>query len=100
MVTFTHAFLLKGVDRILPLGDYPVIMDEELIEGLSSCAYRRVSTMILVRMQSHRASSVEIVTIDPSDLQAAQGRDAATHELPPTNVAAQSDGNRTFRPGR
>ena len=94
-MTFTHAFLLKGVDRTLPPGDYPVITDEELIEGLSFSAYRRVSTMILVR-QSHRASSVEMVTIDPSDLQAAQDRDAATHLLLPTNVAAQSDGNRTI----
>jgi hypothetical protein len=96
IVTFTHAFLLKGVDRILPPGDYPVITDEELIEGLSFSAYRRVSTMILVPMQSHRASSVEMVTIDPSDLQAAQDRDAATHQLLPTNVAAHSDWNRTI----
>ena len=39
IVTFAHAFLLKGVDRILPPGEYPVIMDEELIEGLSFSAY-------------------------------------------------------------
>jgi hypothetical protein len=77
IVTFTHAFLLKGVDRTLPPGDYPVITDEDLIEGLSFSAYRRVSTMILVPAQSHRASTVEMVTIDPSDLQAAQDRDAA-----------------------
>jgi hypothetical protein len=96
MVIFTHAFFLKGVDRILPPGEYPVIMDEELIEGLSFAAYRRISTMIFVPMQSYRASSVEMVTIDPSDLQAAQDRDAATHKLPPTNVAAQSDENRTI----
>jgi hypothetical protein len=32
---------------------------------LSSSACRRVSTMILVPAQSHRISSVEMVTIDP-----------------------------------
>ena len=31
-VTFAHPFLLKGVDRTLPPGDYRVVTDEELIE--------------------------------------------------------------------
>jgi len=80
MVTFTHAFVLKGVDRALPAGAYPVITDEELIEGLSFAAYRRVSTIILAPTESHRATSLEMVTIDPADLQAARDRDAATHD--------------------
>ena len=75
-VVFTKPFLLKGVDRILPAGDYRVVTDEELIEGLSFPVYRRVSTMIFVPAQSHPASSVEMVAIDPIDLQAAQDRDA------------------------
>jgi hypothetical protein len=33
--------------------------------------------MIFVPAQSHGASSVEMVTIDPDDLQVAQDRDAA-----------------------
>jgi hypothetical protein len=76
-VVFTRPFLLKGVDRILPAGDYRVATDEELIEGLSFPVYRRISTMIFVPAQSHPASSVEMVTIDPIDLQAARDRDAA-----------------------
>ena len=71
--------MLKGVDRELPAGDYRVVTDEELIEGLSFPVYRRVSTMIFVPAQAHRASSVEMVTIDPLDLQAAQDRDGSTH---------------------
>jgi hypothetical protein len=74
---FTRPFLLKGVDRILPAGDYRVVTDEELVEGLSFPVYRRTSTMIFVPAQSHSASSVEMVVIDPIDLQAAQDRDAA-----------------------
>ncbi len=46
---FSKPFLLKGVDRILPAGDYRVVTDEELIEGLSFPAYRRVATMIFYR---------------------------------------------------
>ena len=36
-VVFSKPFLLKG--RILPAGDYRVVTDEELIEGLSFPAY-------------------------------------------------------------
>ena len=49
--------------------------DEELIEELSFPVYRRVATMIFVPAETHRASSVEMVTIDPQELQAAQERD-------------------------
>ena len=79
-MAFIHPFLLKGVDRILPPGDYEVVTDEELIEGLSFPVYRRVSTMIFVPGLSHHLSSVEMVTVDPFDLQATQDRDAATHQ--------------------
>lgn len=77
-VTFAHPFLLKGVDRMLPAGDYKVTTDEELIQELSFPAYRRTATLIFVPAESHRASSVEMVAIDPHDLQEAQDRDAAT----------------------
>ena len=64
-VAFGHPFRLKGVDRVLPPGDYEVLTDEELIEGLSFPVYHRVSTAIIVPAQSHQASSVEMVVIDP-----------------------------------
>ena len=72
-VVFSHSFELKGVDRILPPGEYRIVTDEELIEELSFPVYRRVSTMIFVPANS--ASSVEMVAIDPQDLEAAQERD-------------------------
>ncbi len=72
-VTFAHPFLLKGVDRILAAGDYRIVTDEELIEELSFPVYRRVATMIFVPAES--GGAVEMVTIDPRDLQAAQELD-------------------------
>jgi hypothetical protein len=78
-VTFVHPFLLKGVDRLLPPGKYQVITDEELIDGLSFPVYRRVATIILVPAQAHPAASVEMVTVDPLELRAAQDRDAEAH---------------------
>ena len=74
-VVFSHSFELKGVDRILPPGEYRIVTDEELIEELSFPVYRRVATMIFVQAVSHHASSVEMVPFDPQELQAAQERD-------------------------
>jgi hypothetical protein len=74
--TFTKPFMLKGIDRLLPAGDYRVSTDEELIEGLSFPAYRRVATMIFV--PGLNRTSLEMVTIDPAELQAARERDAAS----------------------
>jgi hypothetical protein len=74
-VVFQHPFVLKGVDRTLPPGAYRVVTDEEQIEELSFPVYRRVATVIFVRAESGNASAVEMVTIDPRDLQAAQELD-------------------------
>jgi hypothetical protein len=76
---FIHPFFLKGIDRTLPPGEYQVITDEELIEGLSFPVYRRVSTMILVPSQFQPAASTEMVQVDPLDLQAALDQDAKEH---------------------
>jgi hypothetical protein len=75
-VTFRRSFWLKGVDRLLPPADYRVVTDEELIEGLSFSAYHRISTAIFVPAPS--GSAIEMVTIDPLDLEAALERDAAS----------------------
>lgn len=74
-VSFKNAFLLRGVDRTLPAGDYRVTTDEELIESLSFPVYRRLATMIFVPAQDQRGA-VEMVTIDPADLQTALRHDA------------------------
>ena len=86
IVTFARPFTLKGVDRIL----YRVVTDEELIEELSFPVYRRMATMIFVPADSHRASSVEMVTIDPLDLKEAQDRDAEIPEASSATVQSQS----------
>jgi hypothetical protein len=80
-IAFRRPFYLKGVDRLLPPGGYNVVTDEELIEGLSFSAYHRISTVMFVPAQS--GSAVEMVTIDPLNLEAALERDAASP--PPTS---------------
>jgi hypothetical protein len=84
-ITFHRPFNLKGVDRVLPPGDYRVVTEEELIEGLSFAAYHRVSTVIFVPAPS--GSAVEMVTIDPLELEAAQAQDAANRVHPVDSVS-------------
>jgi len=74
IVKFGHPFSIEGVGRVLPAGNYEVVTDQELIEGLSFPVYRRVLTMIIVPTQSS-LSSIEMLTIDPFDLTAAIERD-------------------------
>jgi hypothetical protein len=58
-VAFGRPFLVKGIDRVLPPGNYVVVTEEELVKGLSFPVYRRVSTTMMVPAQN-RPSSVEI----------------------------------------
>ena len=74
-ITFQHPFRLRGVDRLLPPGAYEVITDEEMIEGLSVPAFRRVATMIMVPAAQN--ATMEMVSIGSVDLADAQHADAS-----------------------
>lgn len=82
-VTFRQPFRLKSIDRQLPPGTYRLSVDEELIEEVSFPVYRRLATMIFVGDKS----SVEMWTIDPRELEAAQKRDDEQQAMPPKAVA-------------
>lgn len=77
-IAFNRPFSLKGVDRILPAGQYEVVTDEELIEELSFPVYRRVATMILAPTKT---SAIEMLTIDPLDLSDVIKRDVVAMDL-------------------
>jgi hypothetical protein len=83
IVTFHQPFSLEGVDRVLPPADYRVVTDEEVIEGLSFVAYHRVATSIFV--PSPYGSAVEMVSIDPLELEAAQAEDVSMHDMQPVD---------------
>jgi hypothetical protein len=76
-VTFTAPFSLSGVDEIHPPGDYAIAEDEELIDGLSWLAYRRVATFIhLPAICSTDRLKSQLVNIDHSELEGALREDA------------------------
>jgi hypothetical protein len=75
-ITFNHPFRIKGVDRLLSAGAYEVITDEEMIEGLSFPAFRRVATMIVVPAAAPRSATMEMISISSVALSDAQLLDA------------------------
>lgn len=76
-ITFDHPFSLTAVDELQPTGTYAVDIDEELIEGLSFLAYRRVATTIYLPLQPGNQGSVQAIRVDPQELTAAH------REMPP-----------------
>jgi hypothetical protein len=76
VVTFARPFRLGGHDRELPAGSYRVATDETLIEGLSFVAYRRDATLLrLPAISAGRRARVELLPVDPHDLDDALARD-------------------------
>lgn len=79
-VVFLHPAQMKGVDRVLAAGSYEIIIDEEMIEGLSFPCYRRTATMIMVPGVSQHQHAMQMLPITSVDLADAQQRDAvASH---------------------
>ena len=68
-------FPFKYVGRMPPPGDYRVVTDEEVIEGLSFTADHRRSTKSLCRPR--QGGAVWTTTINPMDLQAVHEQDVA-----------------------
>jgi len=77
VVTFKHPFLIRGIDRLLPAGDYEVVTDDEAIDGLSFAAFRCVATMIMVPAKDSRGLAMEMISITADDLTNAQRIDAS-----------------------
>ena len=69
-LVFERPFRLRDSDRTHPAGTYVVEIEEELLEGLSFEAYRRVATT-MTRQSDDRAARIEMFPVDPEALAAA-----------------------------
>ena len=74
-VTFTRPFSLRGNATEQPAGTYAVETDEQLLEGLSFPAYRRVATTIFLPSRPGGLVSGQLLTLDPLELNAAEKRE-------------------------
>ena len=91
-ISVSQPFELRDLDDIQPAGDYLLDTDEELIEGLSRLAYRRVATLLHLPSMSRpqkaaprysrsalRSSMRRWKKIELAEL---SGRRPASHALP------------------
>ncbi|GGC42354.1 hypothetical protein GCM10011504_20990 [Siccirubricoccus deserti] len=73
-VIFRRPFRLKGSAALEPAGTYTVETEEELIEGLSFPAWRRVSTTLT--RQAAGSATFQALPVSPQELAAMQAADA------------------------
>lgn len=78
VVAFHHPFLVSSRSGPLPAGQYRVETEEEMLEGLSFSAWRRVS-MTIARHGLASGRLVQAMAITPAEFAAAL---AATGEPP------------------
>lgn len=92
-VTFANPFSLSGFVGELPAGEYEVLVEEELIQGLSFEVWRRTATFLTVHGRGNHAGRTELRAISDSALKAALDRDAAvTGVNQDTDAAVPSQG--------
>jgi len=82
-LTFAHPFTLSGAEDVQAPGAYTVQTDEELLEGVSFLAYRRVATVIFVPLRHSGPRSLQAITVDPRELADALARDGSRADQQP-----------------
>jgi hypothetical protein len=75
VASFDEPFSLRNVEGVQPPGDYNVYVEDELIQGLSRAAYRRVSAILQLPSISSPQEQSRLVCVNASDLKAALMKD-------------------------
>ncbi|WP_460087695.1 hypothetical protein [Roseibium sp. LAB1] len=80
IVKFYHPFNLNGDPECLPAGEYEVVVEEELLEGLSFLAYRKTATYLVVVGRGLNAGETAMREISENSLESLIGRDRRLQE--------------------
>jgi len=80
-MTFPRPFKLSGMESVQPAGRYLVETDEELLEGLSFPAYRRIATYLSLPLRANGVISSEMIPVDPGELKATADAEEQTDEV-------------------
>ncbi|GGF80942.1 hypothetical protein GCM10011402_36930 [Paracoccus acridae] len=98
VVEFKHAFVVPGSDKEFPPGRYEVLVEEELLEGLSFAAYRETGAYLLVYGKGHNSGPTEMRPTSSAYLSLALKRDALLDapveragSAPPSEMAGSSN---------
>jgi hypothetical protein len=98
-VTFMHPFSLNAALGVHPAGTYTVETDEELLQGLSIPAYKRIAT--LLRLERATGSiPTQIVETNPLELAGALAKDAQPTETMPQPAHSEGVVSRKRARGR
>jgi hypothetical protein len=79
-ITFSQPFLLSGFEEPLRAGTYKIETLEELIEGLSFPAWRRIETLLFLIQPPRQPKVTQVAVVDPVELEEARRRDEAGRE--------------------
>ena len=74
-MAFPKPFILSGYSGQLPAGEYEILVEEEVIEGLSFVAYRRTAVFLTIQGKDGQAGWTELRPITWTDLETALGQD-------------------------
>jgi hypothetical protein len=74
-VSFSSPFTLQNLGGIQPAGEYVVLIDDELIEGLPRIVYRRVATLFQTPAISASQRQTQSFSISQTELDAALMKD-------------------------
>lgn len=90
MVTFSNGFTIGDSQRELPAGTYEILVEEELLQGLSFEAYRRTATCLMIRGRGSKAGQTTMQMTTKEDLDHAIECDRAVSETTNNSEAALS----------
>lgn len=76
-IIFRHPFVLPGAVASLPAGEYDILVEEELLQGLTFEAYRRTATFLVAGASP--SGRTEMYPVSERDLQAMMTRDQALY---------------------
>ncbi len=82
-ITFMHPFNLKALEEPLEAGTYRLVVDEELIEGLSFAAYRRMGTHLEIPAIAVGMARRQFLQVSTAEIAEALARDAPQTENGP-----------------
>jgi hypothetical protein len=103
LVEFRHPFDVPGSREQLPPGRYEVLVEEELLEGLSFAAYKETAAYLMIYGKGHNSGPREMRPISSAYLNLALKRDAELDTavegelVSPPEVALSGEGGSAFQ---
>ncbi len=76
IVTFQNCFSFSGYAKTLPAGSYKVVIEEDILDGLTFTAHRRTQVSLYLPPDPRHPGQSDVITLrDPRELDAALARD-------------------------